>query len=143
MRQSARLPVHRKSSVSPRRPGSRVQGLRKQLTIRGIILWTALLVALVYGTVKLWQKWSYERNKPPLYEEYHRAELALPQHDTNNAFGNGKKYLWVNNHVSGECLNNASRGLSLLRVCVQGLGWGNYLEDLIMNGQVAYSSRRS
>lgn len=37
---------------------------------------------------------------PPLYEEYHRAELALPQHDdVRNAFAGGKKYMWVADHT--------------------------------------------
>lgn len=36
---------------------------------------------------------------PPLYPEFHREELQLPQHDLRNPFANGKKYLWVANHV--------------------------------------------
>lgn len=39
---------------------------------------------------------------PPLYPAYHRAELALPQHDESDPFAGGKKYLWVANHVQCE-----------------------------------------
>lgn len=41
-------------------------------------------------------------DKPPLFERYHDAELALPQHHVDDPFANGKKYLWVENHVHGE-----------------------------------------
>ncbi|GJE89688.1 O-fucosyltransferase family protein [Phanerochaete sordida] len=127
MKQSPRLPVHRRSSASPRRLRSRAGSLQQSLTLRRVLLGAGLVAALVYlcvAGVKRWKKREFERNKPPLYEKYHHAELALPQHDTSDPFAGGKKYLWVNNHVSG-------------------LGWGNYLEDLIMNAQVAYSSGRS
>ena len=69
------------------------------------VMWTVSFVAVVFSVVKVVQKWKefqWERNKPPLYGEYHRAELAQPHHDVVNAFSRGKKYLWVNNHVSGE-----------------------------------------
>jgi hypothetical protein len=42
------------------------------------------------------------RPKPPLFERYHEAELALPQHYVADPFADGKKYLWVENHVHGE-----------------------------------------
>lgn len=48
------------------------------------------------------QKEFEERPKPPLFERYHQAELALPQHHVADPFANGKKYLWVENHVHGE-----------------------------------------
>ena len=41
--------------------------------------------------------------KPPLFSEYHQAEMALPQHHVKDPFANGKKYLWVENHVHGAC----------------------------------------
>ena len=103
MKQSPRLPVHRRSSVSPRRRSR--AGLGHLLTLRRVLLGAALVAALVYSCVvgvKRWKKRQFERNKPPLYERYHHAELALPQHHPGDPFAGGKKYLWVNNHVSGE-----------------------------------------
>lgn len=127
MRQSPWLPVHRSSSVSPRRPSSHALPLRQWVTARSVIWGTVALAAvLLLWTVAGdgWQTVQNVTSKPPLYERYHYAELALPQHSVPDPFANGTKYLWVNNHVSG-------------------LGWGNFLEDLIMNAQVAYSSGRS
>lgn len=43
-----------------------------------------------------------DRPKPPLFEKWHWAELALPQHHVVDPFANGKKYLWVRDHVHGE-----------------------------------------
>ena len=40
---------------------------------------------------------------PPLYPEWHRAELALPQHDDpSRAFDGGRKYMWVSDHTQCE-----------------------------------------
>lgn len=37
---------------------------------------------------------------PPLYPEWHKEELALPQHhDVHNAFAGGRKYMWVADHT--------------------------------------------
>ena len=44
---------------------------------------------------------------PPLYREYHNAELALPQHDTRHPFANGRKYMWVADHAQCEFNNLA------------------------------------
>ena len=41
--------------------------------------------------------------KPPLFGEYHVAEMAFPQHHVADPFANGRKYLWVENHVHGAC----------------------------------------
>ena len=40
-----------------------------------------------------------EKPLPPLYPEYHQAELALPQHDRRNPFRDGRKYMWVADHT--------------------------------------------
>ncbi|GJE93721.1 O-fucosyltransferase family protein [Phanerochaete sordida] len=64
------------------------------------------------------------RPKPPLFGKYHQAELAMPQHHVADPFANGKKYLWVENHVHG-------------------LGWGNHLQDLVFNAQLSYSAGRA
>ena len=44
-----------------------------------------------------------QMEKPPLFERYHLAEMALPQHHVKDPFAGGKKYLWVENHVHCEC----------------------------------------
>lgn len=50
------------------------------------------------------QREADDRPKPPLFERWHQAELALPQHHVVDPFANGKKYLWVGNHVHGESI---------------------------------------
>ena len=41
---------------------------------------------------------------PPLYERFHTAELALPQHDALLPLPEGRhgRYLWIANHASSE-----------------------------------------
>ena len=51
------------------------------------------------------QKELEEKPKPPLFERWHQAELALPQHHVADPFAHGKKYLWVENHVHGELIS--------------------------------------
>ncbi|PSR92063.1 hypothetical protein PHLCEN_2v4779, partial [Hermanssonia centrifuga] len=62
---------------------------------------------------------------PPLYPEFHNAELVLPQHsDPRQAFTDGKKYLWVADHT-------------------QSSGWGNFMQDMMMNAVLVYATGRS
>ncbi|OBZ68588.1 hypothetical protein A0H81_11555 [Grifola frondosa] len=63
---------------------------------------------------------------PPLYEKYHQWELRLPQHDPNLPLPEGRngKYIWMANHV-------------------QGSGWGNAMQELLLSAHLAYSSGRS
>ncbi|GJE88479.1 O-fucosyltransferase family protein [Phanerochaete sordida] len=62
---------------------------------------------------------------PPLYPEYHRAELALPQHDhPGRAFEGGKKHMWVADHM-------------------QLSGFGDYMQDMILNAQLVFETGRS
>lgn len=39
---------------------------------------------------------------PPLYPEYHHAELQLAHHDRRNPFAGGRKYMWVADHTQCE-----------------------------------------
>ena len=43
---------------------------------------------------------------PPLYEAYHAAERALPQHALDARFPDGQdaKFFWVANHAPSECV---------------------------------------
>ncbi|KAH9935714.1 uncharacterized protein B0H18DRAFT_1082401 [Fomitopsis serialis] len=63
---------------------------------------------------------------PPLYSEYHQLELSLPQHDVDAQASDGHpvKYLWIANHIRGN-------------------GWGNAMQDLLLNAYLAYRSGRS
>ncbi|KAF7309248.1 hypothetical protein MIND_00295100 [Mycena indigotica] len=64
--------------------------------------------------------------QPPLYELYHAHERLLPQHDLAAPSPDGKsaKYLWFANHGSG-------------------FGWGNYMQEMVLNAYLAYAANRA
>lgn len=53
-------------------------------------IWRTKVLASIFGPKPL----------PPLYPEFKKAELALPQHHVKDPFAAGQKYLWVASHVS-------------------------------------------
>ncbi|OCH92998.1 hypothetical protein OBBRIDRAFT_790721 [Obba rivulosa] len=63
---------------------------------------------------------------PPLYEAWHARELALPQHNVDLPFPEGRdgRYLWMPNHVHAS-------------------GWGNAMQELLLNSYLAYKSGRA
>ncbi|PCH34414.1 hypothetical protein WOLCODRAFT_135702 [Wolfiporia cocos MD-104 SS10] len=63
---------------------------------------------------------------PPLYQQYHEQELRLPQHNPNLPFPEGRdgKFIWMANHVHAS-------------------GWGNAMQELLLNSYLAYSAGRS
>ncbi|OJT04561.1 hypothetical protein TRAPUB_4831 [Trametes pubescens] len=62
---------------------------------------------------------------PPLYESYHEAELRLPQHQWEQSRPReDEKFLYVAGHS---------------RTC----GWGNAMQELLLNAYMAYKSGRS
>ncbi|KAJ7635159.1 hypothetical protein FB45DRAFT_743190 [Roridomyces roridus] len=63
---------------------------------------------------------------PPLYEEYNERERLLPQHNIFAASPDGShaKFLWFANHGSH-------------------FGWGNYMQEMLLNAYLAYSAQRS
>ncbi|PSR74432.1 hypothetical protein PHLCEN_2v9844 [Hermanssonia centrifuga] len=102
---------------------------KRRPTKRALIIIACLFIAGVYG-VRVWsgphhavqthttevithqqhqerpekhveENWD-DRPKPPLFERYHVAEMALPQHHVSDPFASGRKFLWVENHVHGE-----------------------------------------
>ena len=90
---------------------------KRRPTKRAIILLVCVPIGCVYG-MRMWNERSAkakalrkerekakefeEKPKPPLFEKWHQVELALPQHHVTDQFANGKKYLWVENHVHGK-----------------------------------------
>lgn len=80
-------------------------------------------------TVPSWlQEKSYaERHSlPPLYEQYHDYERHLPQHNLSLPFPEGRdaKFLWAANHVISS-------------------GWGNAMQELVMNAVLAHATKRA
>lgn len=88
-------------------PSRLLQGKKR----RNLLLALGLLVAGVL--VLVWARqphdvlpsipsFTAETTLPPLYSDFHRAELALPQHDTRHPFAGGRKYMWVADHAQCE-----------------------------------------
>ncbi|THV05823.1 hypothetical protein K435DRAFT_789854 [Dendrothele bispora CBS 962.96] len=63
---------------------------------------------------------------PPLYEEWHEQEQKLPQHDLTLPPPEGRmsRFLFMGGHVHG-------------------LGWGNVLQEMVLNAHLAYLTKRS
>jgi len=61
--------------------------------------------------------------EPPLYSDYHQRELALPQHNPNLPYPEGRsgRYLWIANKVNG-------------------VGWGNALQEFLLNSYLAHEA---
>ena len=72
--------------------------------VAGFIMIAVYLVSS-YGTEDINIRVSVPEPLPPLYSEYHKEELVLPQHDVDNAFAGGKKYMWVADHT--QCRMNS------------------------------------
>ncbi|KAJ7498144.1 hypothetical protein B0H11DRAFT_833367 [Mycena galericulata] len=62
------------------------------------------------------------RGLPPLWKRFWEAERVVGDHDSDTREGNG--YLWVANHIWG-------------------LGWGNALQELLLNAELAYRAQRA
>ncbi|KZV75664.1 hypothetical protein PENSPDRAFT_571091 [Peniophora sp. CONT] len=63
---------------------------------------------------------------PPDYRAWHEFELALPQNNLELPYPQGKtgKYVRVSNHVTK-------------------LGWGNHIQEMIMNAHMSFESGRT
>jgi hypothetical protein len=61
-----------------------------------------------------------------LYEAYHDYERHLPQHNLSLPFPEGRdaKFFWAANHVTSS-------------------GWGNAMQELVMNAALAHATRRA
>lgn len=86
-------------------------GPQRMLTRRLRTPLIALLALTTYALLYLAASpapWAKDQNYaalPPLYEAYHAAERALPQHNPHAPFPDGKdaKFFWVANHAQSEC----------------------------------------
>jgi hypothetical protein len=81
--------------------------------------------AFFYGFEKTETVIDIFRN-PPLYERYHESEANLPQHNLDLPFPEGRdaKFFWASNHVTNS-------------------GWGNAMQELLMNAHLAYVTKRA
>ncbi|KIK49046.1 hypothetical protein CY34DRAFT_797425 [Suillus luteus UH-Slu-Lm8-n1] len=110
---------------------------RFSLTRRCTRLLTALILISLFlffsrfntTTVPPWlqeQALAEKHKLPPLYEEYHDFERSLPQHNLSLPFPEGRdaKFFWAANHVTSS-------------------GWGNAMQELVMNAVLAHTTKRA
>lgn len=84
---------------------------------------------------------------PPRFLEWHDREKQLPQLDPNLPYPQGRegRYIRFSNHVWGAFpqsipvlfLSRDSTGDTF-----EGLGWGNIMQELLLNAHLAYLSKR-
>lgn len=79
---------------------------------------------------------------PPLYSAFHEYELRLPQHSLNVSFPEGQEraYLWIENHEHGELIFPLTHSMLTL---LPGVGWGNVMQQLLLNSYLAYRAGRA
>ncbi|PFH46472.1 hypothetical protein AMATHDRAFT_51022 [Amanita thiersii Skay4041] len=85
-----------------------------------------LASALIAGVFWYLSRSSTPERQPPLYEHFHDYEIHLPQHRDDLPFPEGqtRKYIAVSNFQNG-------------------VGWGNVLQEMILNAFLAFSAKRS
>lgn len=81
--------------------------LAKLLALRRVKILLGVTCAFLFLVIP----YGYYQNRaledslhPPLYEKYHARELALPQHNLDLPYPEGRngKYLYVSSHLDGE-----------------------------------------
>lgn len=143
------------TSTSPERPTSnrahmspRVAGIFIPRRYARICVTTICAVALfifvpfdlysLYPTSALWTRSAYppypvpldtpptNDTRPPLYQRYTEYEKILSQHDESLPFPEGKhaKFVYFANHAWGS-------------------GWGNAMQEMILDAHLAYTSGRA
>ena len=84
---------------------------------------------------------------PPLYEEYYLRETQLPQHDSNLAYPEGRtgKYIAMENIVISAYPRLSTPSVLCLNIVFRILvaGWGNSMQELLLDAHIAYRSGRS
>ncbi|KAF8554311.1 hypothetical protein OG21DRAFT_1440550 [Imleria badia] len=117
--------------VSDTRPAS-TSRLPKRCARLLIILFLSCSALVLLYSRRTGEDWpASEENPadhslPPLYEAYHDYERHLPQHDLSLPFPEGRdaKFFWAPNHVTAS-------------------GWGNVMQELLLNALLAHETNRA
>jgi hypothetical protein len=80
---------------------------------------------------------------PPLYEEYRERERHLPQHNASLPYPEGShaKFLWADNH--GSCTSLLDHRSPHAEPYQLDFGWGNYMQEMILDAYLAYAAQRA
>lgn len=91
---------------------------------------------------------------PPRFYEWHDREKALPQHNVNLPYPQGRegRYIRFTNQIFGTLsfpffprLRRSGNIITKLigRLSDEGLGWGNAMQEMLFNAHLAYLSKRT
>jgi len=127
----------------PRRVSRLLVSVMVSLTFLGLY---SLLEFEGDGWVPTNLPWRQQPRLPPLYPGYRLRELALPQHNLDLPYPEGRdgKYIWISEHVRG--MSHNVRVLCPIRTRLSSsiaAGWGNALQEHFVNALLAYHTRRA
>lgn len=97
------------------------------LFLGAVGLWLRLFLTGAVGIPKpILYALAKDSKLPPLYSRFHQYELSLPQHHLDPASPNAAEtqYFWIANHMTRN-------------------GWGNAMQELLLNSYLAYHANRS
>lgn len=98
------------------------------------------------GQVRQSSRWPGKR-LPPLYSQYHQYELDLPQHHWDSTSHESEpKYLFVSGHTWGAIYIYSllyATILIFISIYCTGLGWGNVMQEILLNAYLSYKSERA
>lgn len=86
----------------------------------------------------------YLSHPPPLYTNYHRYELQLPQNNLDLPYPEGKhgRYVWVANHAVGVSVCNRASLLHPALTTGTGSGWGNIMQEQLLHAYLVHRTGR-
>jgi hypothetical protein len=81
---------------------------------------------------------------PPTYQQWHEEELEFPQHNASLPFPEGAtgRYLYFSNRYTGRCYSSITVRI-VFDPSFVGIGWGNYMQEALMNAYLAEKSDRA
>ncbi|THH18168.1 hypothetical protein EW146_g2770 [Bondarzewia mesenterica] len=123
--------AHRRTSSLPRRP-LRCLSITVLLFLAAFLLLRSYRTEDASSTIWLPPPLTVRPSLPPNYYDWYEREKQLPQHDVSLPYPQGRegKYLWIANHIVAVACAGA------------GLGWGNAMQEAMLNAHLAYMSRR-
>jgi hypothetical protein len=113
--------------------GKRHSRVLLAVCILGVIVLYFRIPQLLFG------RWAL-----PYYEKHRNHEDNLPHYNIDAPYPNGQhaKYISFGSHQRGAYILYSTSSLRLTFTC-EGVGWGNVVQEMILNAFLAYSAKRS
>jgi hypothetical protein len=118
-------------------------GFPKRYTRMGVLAIIALSAFLFFYGFEKTEEIINNMRHPPLYERYHEYEDNLPQHNPDLPYPEGRdaKFFWASNHVTRTHLT--PHWSQVQSDIFLDSGWGNAMQELLVNAHLAYVTKRS